>query len=77
MDLSSAITAAEQAQQAYSTAANQTSSDQAVVVAQQAKLDAANAQVASDQQAQASAAAAFNSALDTLIQAATAAKIPQ
>ncbi len=75
MSLLDAINAAETAQQGYTNAATQTANDQAAVVAAQAKLDAANATITSDQSAQASAASAFNDSLDALIAAATAAKI--
>jgi len=75
MTLSDAISAVETAQQAYTGAAAQTTNDQASVTAIQAKLDAANATVATDQTAQDAAATGFNAALDTLIAAATAAKI--
>ena len=75
MNLSEAITAVETAQSAFTGAAAQTTNDQASVTAIQAKLDAANATVATDQSAQDAAATAFNGSLDALIQAATAAKI--
>ncbi len=75
MNLSDAITAVEQSQTAYQNAATQTANDQSAADAIQAKLDAANAQIATDQQAQTSAADAFNAALDGLIAAAQAAKI--
>ena len=74
--LSDAITGAEQAITSYNNAASQTSNDQAAVTAIQAKLDAANTIVTSDQQAQTAAATAANSALTTLISAAQAAMIP-
>lgn len=76
MQLADAITAVETAATAYNVAASTTSNDQAAAQAIQAKLDAANAQVKADQTAQDSAAQAFNESLDTLIAAATAAKIP-
>ena len=74
--LSDAITAVENAQAAYTTAQTTTQNDQANADAIKAKLDAATAQVATDQTSQNAAASSFNSALDALIQAATAAKIP-
>lgn len=74
--LSEAITAVEQAGSAYQNAATQTVNDQAAAAAIQAKLDAANATVAADKQAQTTAADTFNATLDSLIAAATAAKIP-
>ena len=76
MNLSDAISAAEQAGTAYQTAASTTANDQAAAAAIQAKLDAANATVATDQTNQNAAATAFNSALDGLIQACSDAKIP-
>ncbi len=76
MNLGDAISAAEKAQQDFSNANTQTANDRATVTAAQAKLDVANATVASDVTAMNSAADAFNAALDALIQAATAAKIP-
>ncbi len=76
MNLSDAISAAETANTAFNNASAQTASDKAVAQQIQAKLDAQNAQVTSDQQAQDAAAAQFNTALDALIGAATAAKIP-
>jgi len=74
--LSDAITAAEQSQQVFQNSATQTASDQAAVAGIQSKLDAANATVDTDLQAQDTAAKAFNDSLETLIAAATAAKIP-
>jgi hypothetical protein len=76
MNLSDAITAVETASSAYSAAATTTTNDQATADAVQAKLDAAKAQVGTDQVAQADAGSAFNASLDALIAAATAAKIP-
>lgn len=76
MTLSDAITAVENAGTAYGSAASQTVNDQGTVASIQAKLDTAKATVASDQQAQAAAATAYNAALDSLIEAATSAKIP-
>jgi hypothetical protein len=75
MNLSDAITAVEQAQSAYTAAASQTTNDQAAAAAIQAKLDGANALVATDQVAQTKAAQDFNVGLDALIQAATDAKL--
>ena len=75
MQLTDAITAVETASTAYNGAVAQTANDQQAAAAIQAKLDAANATVATDMTAQTSAAASFNSALDNLIAAATAAKI--
>ncbi len=74
--LSDAISTVETASGAYNNALTQTSNDQATAQQIQAKLDAANNQVQQDQQAQDAAAQQFNAALDQLIQAATAAKIP-
>jgi hypothetical protein len=74
--LGDAITAVEQAQTGYQNAATQTSNDQTAAAAIQTKLDAANAQVVTDQTNQATAATTFNAAIDNLIAAATAAKIP-
>jgi predicted thioesterase len=76
MSLTDAITAAEQAQQVYTSAVSQTTADQAVVTQIQQKLDAANATVVTDVTAQNAAATSFNASLDALIQAATAAKVP-
>ncbi len=76
MTLTDAITAVEQASTAYQTAATTTANDQAAADAIKAKLDAANTQVATDQQNQTAAATSFNASLDALIQAATDAKIP-
>jgi len=76
MLLTDAISAVETANNSYTNAVNQTNTDQAAADQIKAKLDAANQTVASDQAAQSTAAAEFNAALDTLIQAATAAKIP-
>ena len=76
-DLTAAIAAAEAAGNSYQSTAAQTAVDQGAVSAAQAKLDAANAQVSTDQKAQADAATQFNSALDNLIAAAQAAKITQ
>lgn len=73
--LSAAISAVEAAQSSYQSAAAQTGVDQQSVVTAQAKLDAANATVATDKAAQTDAANVFNSALDALIAAATSAKI--
>ena len=73
--LSEEITGVETASTAYTGAVSQTTNDQAVVTAVQAKLDAANAVVVTDQAAQADAAKAFNSALDVPIATATAAKV--
>jgi len=75
-NLSDAITAAEQTGVAYQTAVTTTANDQNAAAAVQAKLDAANATVATDQQNQATAATAYNTALTTLIAAAQAAMIP-
>lgn len=74
--LADAITAVEQAQSAYNSAVTQTTNDQAAADAIQAKLDAAKAQVTTDQTAQSGAATAYNTSLDALIAAATASKIP-
>jgi hypothetical protein len=74
--LADAITAVETAQSGYNAAAAQTATDQDAAAASQAKADAAKATVSTDQVAQATAATAFNSALDSLIETATAAKIP-
>jgi hypothetical protein len=75
MTLTDAITAVEQAANAYQGAATTTNNDQVAAAAIQAKLDAANSQVDQDKAAQATAATSFNSALDALIQSATEAKI--
>jgi len=74
--LSDAITAAEQAGTAYQTAVTTTANDQSAAAAIQAKLDAANATVATDQQNQMAAATSYNTTLTTLIAAAQAAMIP-
>ena len=74
--LSDAITAAEQAGTAYQTAVTTTANDQSAAAAIQAKLDAANATVATDQQNQTAAATSYNTTLTTLIAAAQAAMIP-
>jgi hypothetical protein len=74
--LSDAITAAEQAGTTYQTAVTTTANDQSAAAAIQAKLDAANATVATDQQNQAGAATNYNTALTALIAAAQAAMIP-
>ncbi len=76
MNLSDAISAVEQGQQAYQSAAVQTVNDQAIVEGIKVKLDAADQTVAADQAMQGSAAGVFNSALDGLIEAAQSAKIP-
>jgi NAD/NADP transhydrogenase alpha subunit len=76
MTLNDAITQAETAGAAYSNASAQITTDQSFEAGIQAKLDAAKATVSADLAAQASAATAFNAALDALIQAATGAKIP-
>jgi hypothetical protein len=73
--LSEAITAVEQASTAYSSASTTTQNDAAAAAAIQSKLDAANAQVKTDADAQSAAATAFNASLDGLIAAATSAKI--
>ena len=75
MTLTEAITAVENTQTAYTNAVNTTANDQSAAAAIQAKLDAANQQVASDTAAQNTAAESFNASLDALIEAATAAKI--
>jgi hypothetical protein len=74
--LSDAITAVEQAGTAYQTAVTTTANDQSATAAIQAKLDAANATVATGQQNQLAAATNYNTALTTLIAAAQAAMIP-
>lgn len=76
MTLNDAISEVEGAQSSYNNAVAQTQNDTGTVAAIQAKLDAANATVATDQAAQSTAAAAFNQALDDMIAAATAARIP-
>ena len=76
MTLSEAITAVEGALTVYNNAVAQTANDQAVVADRQQKLDAAKATVNADVQTQTTAATAQNKALDDLIAAATAAKIP-
>lgn len=73
--LADAITAAENAQQGLTAAQATVSADNDSVTAIQAKLDAANAQKATDAATQVTAVTAFNAALDDLITAATAAKI--
>ncbi len=75
-DLSLAIAAVESAETAYQSAAAQTAVDQTVVQAAQGKLDVANAQVVADQQSQAAAGLTLNAALEALVVAANAAKIP-
>jgi hypothetical protein len=74
--LSNAISAVEQAGQAYNGTVVTTTNDQSVADGLKAKLDTANAQVATDKQGQTAAATAFNSALDALATAVQAAKIP-
>ena len=77
--LSDAITAVEQADNAYLNAVAQTGNDQATAAAIQSKLDAQNATVASDQQVQATAAAsevAVLQTLDAVVQARIAALTP-
>jgi hypothetical protein len=76
MTLGDAITAVETAATEYDKAVQTTSNDSAAAAAIQTKLDAANKTVAYDVEAQAWTAKAFNGALDGLIEAATAAKIP-
>jgi len=76
MTLSDAITEVEGALSSYNNAVAQTQNDTSAAAAIQAKLDAANATVTTDQTAQGASAAAFNQALDDMIAAATAAKIP-
>jgi len=76
MKLSEAITQVETTGSDYQKSVTQTATDQTAADAAQAKADAAKALVASDQQAQDAAAATFNAALDGLIEAATAAKVP-
>jgi len=77
--LADAITAVEQAETSYQGALAQTGNDQAAATAIQAKLNTANATVASDQEAQAAAATAEVAVLQTLdavIQARIASLIP-
>jgi len=76
MTLSDAISAVETTQSAYTNAAATTTNDQSAASAIQAKLDAANAQIAVDQQAQNDAAVAFNGALDAAVAVFQSAKIP-
>jgi len=64
--LNDAITAVEQADTNYQCAVSQTANDTAATAAIQVKLAAANATVAADQQAQATAAAAEVAVLQTL-----------
>jgi hypothetical protein len=74
--LSDAITAVEQASTAYSSAAATVTNDVAAAAAISTKLDAANAQTATDTTTQGTAKDAFNASLDALVAAATAAKLP-
>ncbi len=71
-----AISAVEGASSAYSGAVIKTKADSDIVDGIAAKLNAAQAVVVSDVAAQTDAANSYNAALDTLITAATAAKIP-
>lgn len=71
-----AINTVEQNLQAYSGATAQTGNDQSAADALKAKLDAANAQVATDLATQANVANILNDALDALSEAALASKIP-
>jgi hypothetical protein len=70
--LADAITAVEQANTNYQGAVVQTSNDQAVADAAQAKADAAKAVVTNDQAGQQSAAGVLVGALQSLIGVATA-----
>ena len=76
MTLGDAITQVETTQTAYTNAAATTTNDQTAVSSIQAKLDAANAQIAVDQKAQNDAAVAFNGALDAAVAVFQSAKIP-
>lgn len=74
--LAQAIATYEAALTAYANSSSTLSNDQAAAGALQTKLTAAQAQVATDQAAQLTAAGTLNQALDALITAATAAKVP-
>jgi hypothetical protein len=74
--LSDAISAVEATNTAYQNAVSTTNNDQAAAADLQTRLTGAQAKVTSDQGAQSTAASAFNAALDALITAATASKVP-
>ena len=76
MNLQDAITEWEGANNAYTSATTIVTNDQAAVAAIQVKLDAANSQTVTDQSTQTGLVAPVNAALDDIIAAAQAAKIP-